>query len=293
MKPIFFYSRIRFSWGFIVRIPGVTAAQPALSLPPPTTVVGAFSNPIIEALKPVKEGDVKKRAKTLYPIFDCILKSSLAAGFALAREDEGATGIAVVKESSRIIGSPYKTGGEETSKIRKAKLGSSEFLDALGSMLPVQAIGVAYAPAALADIAWVADAEKLAKCLKLDLKELYGDIGLIATWGVSRIGSKEGMVAVLNGYHGYPEELEIGAIFKSRMYVPVDCVEPKDQSISELTLWDLDYRWKKYYVPFIASESIVYPSDPVSYRLVNEICRAFKVPGREDVVVVSDVGGPR
>jgi CRISPR-associated protein Cas5a/b/c len=285
LNSIIFYSRIRFSWGFSVRLPGVSAAQPALSLPPPTTIIGAFANPILEALGMPKE--VGGKPRTLYPVFDCILGASKAASFGLARSTEGSVGIAVMKEITRIIGAPYKTGGE-AERIRKAKFGTSEFFtEDLGRMLPVQALGVAYAPAALADIAWVADPHELAKCLKLgDVNELYKTLGSIATWGVSRLGSKEGIVAVLEGYHGDPEAIGIGSIFKTRMYVPVDCVEPKDEAVSEVTLWDLEYNWRRYYVAYIASGSLVYPPDPISYRLVNERCKAFKVPGLDDVVVV-------
>jgi CRISPR-associated protein Cas5a/b/c len=289
LRTIFFHSRLRLSWGFVVRVPGTTAAQPALSLPPPTTVVGAFSNPVLELLKPVK--DVKrKRGETLYQVFDCILGSTLAAGFALARENGGATGIAVIEEVSRIVGAPYKTGGE-AGRIKVAGKGPREFLKAVGIMLPVQALGVAYAPAALADIVWVADAERLATCLGVKVEELYGDLGKVVTWGVSRLGSKEGIVVVIQGHHGSPEQLKCGSIFKTRAYVPADCVEPKDEDVSEVTLWGLDYRWRRYYVPFIASGTVVYPpAEAVSYRLVSEKCYAFRVPVLEDLVVVSDGG---
>jgi len=289
LRTIFFYSRLRLSWGFVVRVPGTTAAQPALSLPPPTTVVGAFSNPVLELLKPVK--DVKrKRGETLYQVFDCILGSTLAAGFALARENGGAIGIAVIEEVSRIVGAPYKTGGE-AGRIKVAGKGPREFLKAVGIMLPVQALGVAYAPAALADIVWVADAERLATCLGVKVEELYGDLGKVVTWGVSRLGSKEGIVVVIQGHHGSPEQLKCGSIFKTRAYVPADCVEPKDEDVSEVTLWGLDYRWRRYYVPFIASGTVVYPpAEAVSYRLVGEKCYAFRVPVLEDLVVVSDGG---
>jgi CRISPR-associated protein Cas5a/b/c len=289
LRTIFFHSRLRLSWGFVVRVPGTTAAQPALSLPPPTTVVGAFSNPVLELLKPVK--DVKrKRGETLYQVFDCILGSTLAAGFALARENGGATGIAVIEEVSRIVGAPYKTGGE-AGRIKVAGKGPREFLKAVGIMLPVQALGVAYAPAALADIVWVADAERLATCLGVKVEELYGDLGKVVTWGVSRLGSKEGIVVVIQGHHGSPEQLKCGSIFKTRAYVPADCVEPKDEDVSEVTLWGLDYRWRRYYVPFIASGAVVYPpAEAVSYRLVSEKCYAFRVPVLEDLVVVSDGG---
>jgi CRISPR-associated protein Cas5a/b/c len=290
LRTIFFHSRLRLSWGFVVRVPGTTAAQPALSLPPPTTVVGAFSNPVLELLKPVK--DVKRRrGETLYQVFDCILGSTLAAGFALARENGGATGIAVIEEVSRIVGAPYKTGGE-VGRIKVAGKGPREFLEAVGIMLPVQALGVAYAPAALADIVWVADAERLATCLGVKVEELYGDLGRVVTWGVSRLGSKEGIVVVIQGHHGSPEQLKCGSIFKTRAYVPADCVEPKDEDVSEVTLWGLDYRWRRYYVPFIASGTVVYPpAEAVSYRLVSEKCYAFRVPVLEDLVVVSDGGG--
>jgi CRISPR-associated protein Cas5a/b/c len=285
LNPIIFYSRIRLSWGFSVRLPGVSAAQPALSLPPPTTIIGAFANPILEALRVPKEIGGKSRA--LYPIFDCILGASKAASFGLVRDVEGSVGMAVMKEITRIIGAPYKTH-EEARRIKKARFGTYEFFAKdLGRMLPVQALGVAYAPGALADIAWVADPLMLAKCLKLgDVGELYKTLGSIATWGVSRLGSKEGIVAVLEGYHGDPEVIRIGSIFRTRMYVPVDCVEPKDEAVSEVTLWDLEYNWRRYYVAYIASGSLVYPPDPISYRLVNERCEAFKVPGLDDVVVV-------
>jgi CRISPR-associated protein Cas5a/b/c len=290
LRTIFFYSRLRLSWGFIVRVPGATAAQPAFSLPPPTTVVGAFSNSILELLKPVKEVK-RRRGKTLYQVFDCILGSTLTASFALAREDGETVGIAVIKEVSRIVGAPYKTGGEEAD-IKAAGKGSREFLEAVGTMLPVQALGVAYAPAALADIAWVADAEKLATCLGVKVEELYGDLGKVVAWGVSRLGSKEGIVAVIQGHHGSPEQLKCGSTFKTRAYVPADCVEPKDTDVSEVTLWGLDYRWRRYYVPFIASGTVVYPpAEATSYRLVSEKCYAFRIPILEDLVVVSNRGG--
>jgi len=283
-----FYSKIRLHWGFVVRAPGATAAQIALPVPPPTTIVGAFTDSILRTLE-IKNPTSIKASKDLEDfvindIHACSIESTIASTFGVSVDSP--SGLAVLMEAGRIIASPYKTGGE-VQRIKKAKLLTSDFYENIGRILPVQAVGASYGPGVIANIAWVIDLDKFLKCLGNVNKEVLDKVGLLAAYNVKRIGSKEGLVSVLEARYGrvgeVATEVKTGEKFKANNYIYEKCVEPLDR-VSKITLWDLKYRWERYYVPLHSSDTLVVPTEPPEYRLLD--CNAYKILGTQDTVIV-------
>lgn len=78
MTRVFAYARLRLHWGFIVRQPGASAAQTAYPLPPPTTVAGAFANPLARLLGIIDSYPEKREALPVTNMFmSCILNRLL------------------------------------------------------------------------------------------------------------------------------------------------------------------------------------------------------------------------
>ena len=286
-SPRLFYALVALHWGFVVRIQGATAAQIALALAPPTTVVGAFTAPLLRILG-FREGIIMTAGKAkiegaFSQVFECILKATIAASMGLHPRSEG-PGIAVIMELSRLIAVPYKTGGERQSF--KVSPWSQEFYSkAITKALPVQAVGTAYGPSTLVDLVWVVDVEKLARCLpegRVRVEDIDG-IGLHASYGVTRIGSKEGICSTIAAcYVKEPTMINVGEIFTAHTYVPVDCVAPSQyELVSKVQMWDLRYAAIEYYVPSKVTLTLAYPPPDnqialPAYRLKSG-CKAYHI----------------
>ncbi|MEM0366125.1 MAG: hypothetical protein QXJ70_03600 [Acidilobaceae archaeon] len=320
-----FYANITLHWGFIVRIPGATAAQPALAIVPPTTVVGAFAASLLRALG-YSEGDISimrhtvsksgRRKKTLSieavlsPVFQDILNSTIVASMGLHPQSEG-PGVSVIMEASRILAAPYKTGGS-WEKAVKAKPYTLEFYkNAITMALPVQAVGAAYAPSTIIDLVWVVDAGKLTKSLPgggIKVSDI-DDIGLSVAYGVTRLGSKEGICSVNAAcYIEDPPMVNVDKLFQAHTYVPAECVDPQDIGlVSRIRLWDLSYKSAEYYVPRNTTLTLAYPpkteydipyyklrSNCVAYRVAPDKCSEIReLRGVEWVVAAGLRGGAK
>jgi len=268
--PVFLYSLLHVHWGYIIRQPGATAAQAAYILPPPTTVVGAFANPLARILGIPDYIGVKER--TLLPVqnrfMECLIRATLAAGAGLVRTPRLSIGAVTHEEPSRIMGTPYKGGGDYQKAVKQPI-----YLSAT-TLLPVQAVGATSAPGALLAVAWLIDAERLNSCLgaRLSLEDLEG-----AAWGVYRLGSREGiantlMAGVLGGDGlDYPE-----GVFQSVLYQDSSCVLLRRGSLSRVALISYDYREREFLVPSGEASGInilTPPSRPATFRL-RPGCRA-------------------
>jgi len=180
-SPIFLYTILDLHWGYTVRQPGATAAQSAYVLPPPTTVVGAFANPLARILG--VPDYVERRLLVRLPVqnrfMKCLLGATLAAGAGLLPARSPAIGAATYEEPSRIMGTPYKGGGDYREAVRKPA-----YLSAT-TLLPVQAVGAASAPGALLALAWLVNVDVLSDCVseRVDIDML--DEACIG-WGAAR-----------------------------------------------------------------------------------------------------------
>lgn len=292
------FSRVSLHWGFVVRVPGASAAQSALSIAPPTTVVGSFAAPLFKALglRDVAEAPPRSHEarRTLSAHFNCALAATLVAAAGLAPGSE--YGVCVHQEPSRLSAAPYKTGGSWTRAVR-SPFGSADFYSKfVTEALPVQAVGAAYGPGSTLDMVWVFDVEALVDCLNKSLglgvrAEDVDSVGLAAAYGVTRIGSKEGLASV--ELAAYAKEglrvLLAGELARTHLYVPASCVEPVTGDVSRLSLWDLGYGYSEYYAPEPASETLAVPIPPErvpSYRIVSDHCAAYVVPAEVEVVGV-------
>lgn len=293
------FSRVSLHWGFVVRIPGASAAQTALSITPPTTVVGSFAAALFRALGLKDLTEALSRAlearKTLSKHFNCALEATLTAVAGLTPSSEF-VGLCVHQEPSRLTAAPYKTGGS-WAKALKSSFGSTDFYSKfVTEALPVQAAGAAYGPGALLDLLWIFDVEVLTRYLNRELGltvsvEEIDRVGLAAAYGVSRIGSKEGLtsVEVATYVRDGISLLSTGEVVRTHLYVPAVCVEPVTKDITKVSLWDLKYGLSEYFMPEPASEALVVPTPPErvpSYRIVSGSCVAYVVPAEVEVVGV-------
>ncbi|MCS7106504.1 MAG: hypothetical protein NZ902_00070 [Acidilobaceae archaeon] len=280
MRLASLFSRVSLHWGFVVRLPGATAAQPALPIPPVTTVVGAFSAPLFRLLGvPFGNPSIIKGGRAiLSEHFECSLRSTLAAAAGLSGEG----GLVMYQELTKIATSPYKGGKDWWDKV-KMKIGTPGFYNNfIPTAQAVQAVGASYGPGTRLDLAWVLDVDELADCLaKRGVKASRADVEAalaLAAHGVSRLGSKEGIASVMEGK--YIDKIEIiykGSI-KTRFYVPERCVEPLSEEVGKAQLWDTSYQPATYYAPGVLSKTLWVSSSPLEYRLLDDMgCAAYKL----------------
>jgi len=277
-----FYTSTTLSWGFTVRYREVSAAQPSYILPPPTTIVGAFSYPLARMLGLADSLPERKAYKNGYlasKTMKAFLDSTLAASAGVAGEG----GLVMHQEPSKIHASIYK-GVSEADRIRAEPFTEKFYRDALTRIFPVQATGATYAPGVKLYMTWVLDADKLLKNLRENgvrvVEEDLDSAARQAVHGVTRVGSKEGIVAVDHGLTGYernPEIVSPGGKIRTIQYVPSECVDPEDK-IPQVTLPYLDYSPRLFYIPSeSASNTFLKPySIPTGKWLrVKHPCKAY------------------
>jgi CRISPR-associated protein Cas5a/b/c len=283
-KIRFFYSLLRVHWGFSVRLKGATASQPSLPLPPPTTILGAFAQPLLKLLDigfdhPIKY-DKKDWGSVVTSSFKCFLYSALGAAMAL--DPENIVGVSNYAEITRIMSLPYRTGGKVKDAIK------SPIHESISFIMPVQAMGSSYSPGALIHIGAVLDIDRLSECLNVAVKDIE-DVGLQSCYGVSTLGSKEGLVSVVKAYYGEPMTYndEINTI----AYVPeggVIALFP--ERFMKISLWDLDYKTKSFLIPvklYISANLIAPPlHDDVKTLKILPGFKAYAAPINEYFKVV-------
>jgi CRISPR-associated protein Cas5a/b/c len=184
------------------------------------------------------------------------LDSTLAASAGVAGEG----GLVMHQELSRIHASIYK-GKTEAGKMRAEPFTGKFYGESLTRIFPVQAVGATYAPGVKLYMTWVLDADKLLKNLResgvpVDEEDL-DSAARQAVHGVTRVGSKEGIVAVdpeLTGYERNPEIVSPGGKIRTIQYVPSECVDP-EEIIPQITLPDLDYSPRLFYIPSLSASN--------------------------------------
>jgi len=282
----FFYSKLNLHWGFIVRAKGATAAQPSMILPPPTTIVGAFAYPLLRLLGIPEEHDSTKKMKKraiISPVFDCFIKSTQGASAGL--DPDSRTGLSTYMETTRIIGFVYKTGGQISDALKRP------IEESIPLIMPVQPIGSTYAPNSILHIAALIDIKELSRCLETSTEDI-DNYGLKACYGVSRLGSKESIVSVIDADYGEPEFTE-GDIYTIG-YVPASIASKKIPEIfTSIYLYDLDYKLTEYIVPTgrLSTQTIITPPPRLPGTILTLISgsKAFYLKKHDDLKVVTVV----
>ena len=218
IKPVFLYTKLKLHWGFIVRQIGASATQSSYPLPPPTTIVGAYTNALARIFGIPDAIDDKRRKQVINKAMECSLRATIAAGAGLIGEGPG---VVVYDEPSRITGPPYKGGGSYEKAVKKP------IYESVTELLPVQAVGQASSPNATIVTAWLMELAPLENCLEstVSKKDL-----VTAAHSIYRIGSKEGLASVIDARVYTEHELEWidTGFFKSIFYQPAECSEPID-----------------------------------------------------------------
>jgi len=286
-----FYASVRLSWGFIARFKEVTASQPAHVLPTPSTVVGAFGYPLARILG-YRDGMTHHRVRHGSGwLITGFMKGLLEATVMASAGVVSTVGLATSQEMSRLAASMYK-GGSEKGRMISSLYEASFYAEALPRIFPVLSLGSTYGPGAKLVILWVARIDKLANALNAEEEEI-DRVGKIAVLGVTRIGSKEGIVAVEpeeSGYISDPNDIEVitsGSI-STNQYVISNCVEPLEL-VPQIELPDLVYRLQRYYVPsLISTGKIVIPllGSRGARFLIKEPCKAYTAKELKELAVV-------
>ncbi len=258
---VFLYAKLQLHWGFIVRQAGASAAQLAYPLPPPTTVIGAFANPLGRLLDmpdamPYEPGRKRKRSTAL-PVtnrfMECMLKAVKTAGAGL--DPEASTGVVVFEEPSRITGTPYKGGGSYDKAVKKPIYLSVQ------ELLPVQAVGSASAPGVRLIIGALLDVDALSTCIG---KKIDYDLLEMAVWGAHRLGSREGLASVVDAWVSVDlENIESGS-FMSLLYQKATCAKPaRPDLVVETVMTNELYQSTSYYVPASPASSSAMLTPPL------------------------------
>ena len=199
------------SWGIIVREPNVSASQPSLQFPPPTTLVGALAYGIAKALGisyEVKPGGKGKKAVPL-TLPSEVFPSVLYAGASLGPHT-------VIADLNRYIIRTFQRATRERREDPNFQFGA----------VPV---GKTYVSGEVrAVIAF--DEEGLLEAIReysgKDVKDLESLLRASASY-VTRLGSKEGIVAVSEVEVGRPKEIG-SKNFRSSLYQYADRVKIND-----------------------------------------------------------------
>ncbi len=286
-KLRFFYSKIKLHWGFAVRVKGATASQPAFILPPPTTIVGAFAYPLARILD-LSEDLPRGMRKTsispiITPVFECFLKSTKGATAGLDPDSEA--GLVQHSELSRIIGFTYKTGGQIGETLKK------HLFEAIPTIMPVQPMGSSYGPNSTLNIAALIDIDQLAKCLGINSEDV-DSIGLKACHGVSRLGSKESIISVLEAAYGEPET-EDGETHTIG-YVQASYIREikMPEMFTRVYMYDLDYELSEYLIPIgrmLMSQNLLTPPTKIPGKtlVLNQGFRAYYLRPYSDLKVIA------
>jgi len=251
LRPIMMVSRVELAWGFSVRYAGLSAAQPSLPLPPPSTVIGFYAEPLARLLGLPEYG----LAKHCSPA-GLLARHTLAAAAGL--DPESPVAISVHSDVTRVLSLPYQRKRRDWEPYAWS----------------VQALGAAYGPGARLYLGIVVDAEGLARETGVDAEELAEPIAR-AGW---RLGSKEGLVSVLESYVGEPETIERD--FSSIFYQEGGMVTPVTlEAVRIITMWrpglgvfcgeSIQPEYREYFVPTDSYSTHVLlfpPSKPVVFK---------------------------
>jgi CRISPR-associated protein Cas5a/b/c len=271
LKPVILVSKVKLAWGFSVRYAGLSAAQPALPIPPPTTVIGFYAEPLARMLGLRENGHGEYCSPA-----GLLAEYTLAAAAAL--DPDSPSGSVAYSEVTRVLSLPYQRKRENWERYAWS----------------VQALGSSYAPSTLLLLSIVVDVDGLSKALGEDVASMVEYLA----WAGWRLGSKEGIVAVVDA-HVSEAEQRSGA-FESLFYQNAAATRPLDLgSVTEIRMWkpsrevfcgtSMTPEYEVYYLPVnpVSTPSTLLPAEgPVGFESVNG-ARVYCSPDIEGVCLSS------
>ena len=193
--------RVRFLWGFSIRRPSVSKAQPSYSTIPPTTLIGALSAPIAVSKK---YGEVVARGKSIYSA------STIAMDFVAA---------ASLTFEERRGRAPVGIYWEDLNRYAIHQFQRRERRAKRESMFGAIGVGKIYAPDAIAKIVYILDTAKARSVLG----DTWRSDLIRYAYQITRIGSKESLVAVEDARLARVKP--VGREFCTSLYQPLEYLE--------------------------------------------------------------------
>lgn len=226
MKSILI-TKIVFSWGYIIRPPYVSGGGYSLPYPPPSTLIGALAASYLRLKKPIEI--VVKGRKPYSPAVE-VLNNIVYYAVLGFREES----VAQINDLTKhYIYAYLREEHKRNEKFWSAALG----------------LGKTYAPRE-AYIVYIVSSEYVDEIAK-------------TAWGINRIGSKEGLVAVKEVEIVYEPEIVSKEVVKTIFPTPKSIAEC-EENCTETSFWKLN---NKAYTSF-------YPKEP------SELLETYLVPSR-------------
>lgn len=240
---------VELSWGYSVKVPSTSAAEPALLMPPPTTLVGALAKGVSHVLGERVECLLETDGPASYALKISSFIPSAHAGFksrqALIPWSDLTRSYAVP-----FLQTQYRTPGK------------------VATWFGVHASGKVYAPSMKVMLAYVVNASKA----EAVLGSKWGHLLRKSSLCLSSLGSKEGLVSAEAVELRPLREVEED-IVETQFYAPLEAVEEGLAGRAMLEFWDPQskesWRSSKKEVPIVAyvapidSESMI----PATLRL--------------------------
>ena len=205
---------VELSWGYSVKVPSTSAAEPSLLMPPPTTLIGAFAKGLSYVLGDRVECLVDSGRLASYAVKASSFIASAHAGF------KSRQALTSWSDLTRSYAVPYLQTQYRTPKDKAMWFG-------------VHALGKVYAPSMKVSLAYVVNASKAKAVLGSEWRGLL----MKSSFCLSSLGSKEGMVSVDDADLSPLREVS-GNVVETLYYAPLEAVEAAPAGRAVLEFWD-------------------------------------------------------
>jgi CRISPR-associated protein Cas5 subtype I-A len=265
-----------FHWGFWVRAPYTSRYQSSLSIPPPTTLLGALVNPLISLGYVKLDGEVvlldDKQASPVAKFKDMISTASFYYYN---------TNAFSYSDINRYIGLPYQSKTKE--KEEEKAVGGRRYLQKF--RFSAIKVGKVTAPSSKGVACYLIDEDYAEKILGSDWKHIIQ----IAAYNINRIGSKESIVSIDSvSIIEDVKMINAPSNIRTRCYIPLRCIDETQLKGTYYieTFWDggwsrdEELKYEDYIIP--GSRSPI-STKPVEVTLKKG--KAFELD-KEEVLVI-------
>lgn len=214
--------KLELSWGFSVRLPGTSASEPTLKLPPPTTLIGALARGLAYTLG---LPEVYIDGRDLISTTERLNETIKSAHLAISANTEKKPIWSVVHDIIRMQALQYMQ-----PKYWKP--------DQKDTWFGIHAVGRVYMPSTPLEVTYVIDGKKANETLKKEWKRVL----VKSAFSMTAIGVKESIVSIDDvTLEPVTHILEGGEEVCSRYYFPSKTVNPMDLRILRVNLMEDEY----------------------------------------------------
>ncbi len=275
--------KVIFHWGFWVRTPNTSKYQTSLSIPPPTTLLGALINPIISLKLSKINGEVILNDKKLSsPVIEFI-KMIPAASFYYYDSNYAF----IYDDINRYITLHFQTETKYTEEEKAAGGRRYQLKYRFGALK----VGKVAAPSSKGIACYLIDEDRAKSLLGDDWKSIIQ----LAAYNINRIGSKESIVSVESV--NIIENIRIintPSRVKTKCYIPlkyVEAIQLQDYYIE--TFWedgwsrDANIKYEDYIIP---GTRMPISSKPIEVNLIGgKACKAYEIEQGEVLVPACNI----